>query len=293
MQELPLLTPSTCGRHETALSEGKLLSLILETYFSHSKNLFSVFFLTIFITQPRNLSIRLFSPISIYGFTGLNADGGIAVWVCFLCRMHHCNTIFSGGDIGKTGNADRHDSDGDDSDGPDDEDNDGEEEDEEDSQAESGLSATPSVSASPQHLPSSQADPAPSSLLAQMSISPNPNPTHISGSKSQAIDSDSVALISSGSLVRQRPGLAACYSHGPDPLSPAPQSSVSYPAPSLESNSSDTESVHMLSPVSPCRQMSIDYPDLDLPPSPPMPIKSSSSGQVRSVSFPFHLPLSL
>lgn len=207
--------------------------------------------------------------------------------------MHHCNTIFSGGDIGKTGNADRQDSDGDDSDGPDDEDNDGEEEDEEDSQAESGLSATPSVSASPQHLPSSQADPAPSSLLAQMSISPNPNPTRISGSKSQAIDSDSVALICSGSLVRQMPGFAACYSHGPNPLSAAPQSNVSYPAPSLESNSSDTESVHMMSPVSPCRQMSIDYPDLDLPPCPPMPIKSSSSGQVRSVSFPFHLPLSL
>lgn len=195
--------------------------------------------------------------------------------------------ISSGGDHGRTGNADRQDSDGDDSDGPDDEDNDGEEEDEEDSQAESGLSATPSVSASPQHLQSSQGDPAPSSLLAQMSISPNPNPTplpHIPGTKPQALDTDSFAITSSVSLVRQIPSSAVCSIHGPS-LS----SFVSYPAPTSEFNSSDTESVHMMSPVSPSRQMSIDYPDLDVPPSPPMPSKNSLSGQVRYVSFPFYL----
>lgn len=189
------------------------------------------------------------------------------------------------------GNADRQDSDGDDSDGPDDEDNDGEEEDEEDSQAESGLSATPSVSASPQHLPSSQADPAPSSLLAQMSISPNPNPAplpQIPGSKSQALDTDSLAITSSVSLVRQMSSSAVCSSHGP-----SPSYFVSYPAPTSECNSSDTESVHMMSPVSPCRQMSIDYPDPDVPPSPPMPSKISSSGQVRSVTSPLYLPISL
>ncbi|XP_060753588.1 zinc finger protein 40 isoform X1 [Tachysurus vachellii] len=188
----------------------------------------------------------------------------------------------SGGDHGRTGNADRQDSDGDDSDGPDDEDNDGEEEDEEDSQAESGLSATPSVSASPQHLQSGQGDPAPSSLLAQMSISPNPNPTplpQIPGTKPQALDTDSFAITSSVSLVRQMPSSAVCSIHGPS-LS----SFVSYPAPTSESNSSDTESVHMMSPVSPSRQMSIDYPDFDVPPSPPMPSKTSLSGQDESPS---------
>ncbi|XP_060799193.1 zinc finger protein 40 [Neoarius graeffei] len=192
------------------------------------------------------------------------------------------DTEDSGGDHGRMGNADRQDSDGDDSDGPDDEDNDGEEEDEEDSQAESGLSATPSVSASPQHLPSSQADPAPSSLLAQMSISPNPNPAplpQIPGSKSQALDTDSLAITSSVSLVRQMSSSAVCSSHGP-----SPSYFVSYPAPTSECNSSDTESVHMMSPVSPCRQMSIDYPDPDVPPSPPMPSKISSSGQDESTS---------
>lgn len=122
-----------------------------------------------------------------------------------------------------------------------------------------------------------------------MSISSTPNPTPpISESKSQALDTDSGAITSSVSLVRQILSSAVCSSHGP-----STSSFVSYVAPTSESNSSDTESVHMMSPVSPCRQMSIDYPDPDVPPSPPMPSKSSSSGQVRSVSFPFYLPISL
>ncbi|KAI5629377.1 zinc finger protein 40 isoform X2 [Silurus asotus] len=193
------------------------------------------------------------------------------------------DTEDSGGDHGRTGNADRQDSDGDDSDGPDDEDNDGEEEDEEDSQAESGLSATPSVSASPQHLPSSQADPAPSSLLAQMSLSPNPNPTPLHqippASKEPASYTYSLAITSSVSLVRQMSSYAACSSYGP-----STSSFVSYPVPTSDFNSSDTESVHMMSPVSPCRQMSIDYPDPDMPSSPPVPSKSSSLGQEESTT---------
>uniref|UniRef100_A0A4W4DS89 HIVEP zinc finger 1 n=1 Tax=Electrophorus electricus TaxID=8005 RepID=A0A4W4DS89_ELEEL len=164
-------------------------------------------------------------------------------------RPYHCAQCnFSFKTKGRAGSADRPDSDGDDSDGPDDEDNDGEEEDEEDSQAESGLSATPSVSASPQHLSSNQADPVPSSLLAQMSISPSPHHEPLT----QAPASD--------------PG-------------PSPSSFTSYPGPASESHASDTESVHMMSPVSPCRQMSIDYPDIDVPPSPPMPGKDSKLGQ--------------
>lgn len=124
-----------------------------------------------------------------------------------------------------------------------------------------------------------------------MSISPNPNPSplpQILGSKSQALDTDSLAITSSVSLVRQMSGFAVCSSHGP-----STSSFVSYPAPTSESNSSDTESVHMMSPISPCRQMSIDYPDPDMPLSPPVPTKSSSSGQVRSMPFPLYIPLSL
>ncbi|KAK1805322.1 hypothetical protein P4O66_019663 [Electrophorus voltai] len=184
---------------------------------------------------------------------------------------------------GRAGSADRPDSDGDDSDGPDDEDNDGEEEDEEDSQAESGLSATPSVSASPQHLSSNQADPVPSSLLAQMSISPSPHHeplTQAPASESQASDIESVAMTSPVSLVRQMSISASCSSPGP-----SPSSFTSYPGPASESHASDTESVHMMSPVSPCRQMSIDYPDIDVPPSPPMPGKDSKLGQNGSTGF--------
>ncbi|XP_066529727.1 zinc finger protein 40 isoform X2 [Hoplias malabaricus] len=185
------------------------------------------------------------------------------------------------GDRGRASSADRQDSDGDDSDGPDDEDNDGEEEDEEDSQAESGVSATPSVSASPQHLPSSQPDPAPSSLLAQMSISPNPRPAllpQVPASESHALDSESVAMTSPVSLVRQMSISASCSSPGPS------ISFASHPAPASESHASDTESVHMMSPVSPCRQMSIDYPDIDVPPSPPVPGKGSKLGQDGSMT---------
>ncbi|KAF4100743.1 zinc finger protein 40 isoform X3 [Onychostoma macrolepis] len=182
------------------------------------------------------------------------------------------------GDRGRAGSADRQDSDGDDSDGPDDEDNDGEEEDEEDSQAESGLSATPSVSASPQHFPANQADMAPSSLLAKMSISPTrslaPQTQPTQASDSQTSDTESVAMTSPVLLVRQMSISASCSSPGPYPTS-----FTSHPTPASESHTSDTDSVHMMSPVSPCRQMSIDYPDFDVPPSPPVPGKGGKLGQ--------------
>uniref|UniRef100_W5LCZ1 Zinc finger protein 40 n=1 Tax=Astyanax mexicanus TaxID=7994 RepID=W5LCZ1_ASTMX len=189
------------------------------------------------------------------------------------------------GDRVRAGSADRQDSDADDSDGPDDEDNDGEEEDEEDSQAESGVSATPSVSASPQHLPSTQPDPAPSSLLAQMSISPNPHPPLLPpgllppAPESQASDTESVAMTSPVSLVRQMSISASCSSPGPSPASFTP-----YPALASECHASDAESVHMMSPISPCRQMSIDFPDTDVPPSPPVPGKGPKLGQDGSAT---------
>lgn len=163
--------------------------------------------------------------------------------------------------------ADRQDSDGDESDGPDDEENDDNEEEEEDSQAESGLSTNPSVSASPQHIPSKEAEVPPSALLAQMSIS----------SVSLPLSLDSVPLMSPMYLSKQISASGSRCSPMPLPTSPPPVATTS------ESCTSDTESVQMMSPVSPCRQMSIDYPDFDVPPSPPVPGKGSKLGQVRSM----------
>lgn len=189
--------------------------------------------------------------------------------------------------------ADRQDSDGDDSDGPDDEENDDNEEEEEDSQAESGLSTNPSVSASPQHIPSKEAEVPPSALLAQMSISSvslalsqPPAP------ESHTSDSESVPMMSPVSLSKQISISGSCYSPMPLLYSPPPVATTS------DSYTSDTESVHMMSPVSPCRQMSIDYPDFDVPPSPPVPGKGSKLGQVRPmyshcVSLHPSLPASL
>lgn len=155
---------------------------------------------------------------------------------------------------------DRQDSDGDDSDSPD-EDNDDDEE--EDSQAESSLSTNPSMSASPQHVSSKETDVPPSALLAQMSIS---SLSLLPSRPPDPVTTDSVP--------------AACLVTR---CSPAP-------LPSTDSYTSDPESVHMMSPVSPCRQMSIDYPDFDCPFSPPVSNKSSKLVQVRPFLFCLSLP---
>ncbi|XP_064204823.1 zinc finger protein 40 [Anguilla rostrata] len=188
--------------------------------------------------------------------------------------------IEDAGERSQTGSTDRPGSDGEDSDGVEDEDNDVEDEDEEDSQAESGLSATPSVSASPQHLPAVPLDALPSALLAQMSISgasPGPAPLSLPPpppSDSQASDTESVAMMSPVSVASPSPAYlsfpalpVAMVSGGPAPLS------FAAPPAAADSHSSDTESVTMMSPVSPCRQMSIDYPDVDSPTTPPAPGK--------------------
>ena len=181
------------------------------------------------------------------------------------------------GDRSQVGSTDRPDSDGEDSEGPDDEDNDDNEEEEEDSQAESGLSTNPSVSASPLHFPSHQAEVPPSALLAQMSISSAPLPvSQPRNFESHTSDTESVPMMSPVSTTsKEMPSLASCSSPGLLPNNPPPLPPTSDPF------ASDTESVHMMSPVSPCRQMSIDYPDFDLPPSPPAPAKGSKLGQVR------------
>ncbi|KAF6719901.1 Zinc finger protein 40 [Oryzias melastigma] len=166
------------------------------------------------------------------------------------------------GDRSQLSGADRQDSDGDDSDGPDDDDNDEEEED--DSQAESGLSTNPSVSASPQHLPYRDTEVPPSALLAQMSISSLP------ASRPAAAEPPASDFASAVSFIAQTSG--SCISSAHLPFSPLP------PVTS-DSYTSDTESVHMMSPVSPCRQMSIDYPDFDGPFSPPALGKTSKLAQ--------------
>ncbi|XP_039978688.1 zinc finger protein 40 isoform X3 [Xiphias gladius] len=185
------------------------------------------------------------------------------------------------GDRSQVSSADRQDSDGYDSDGPDDEENDDNEEEEEDSQAESGLSTNPSVSASPQHIPSKEAEISPSALLAQMSISSVSLPmSQPPAPESYTSDSESVPMMSPVSLTKQISISGSCCSPLPLPTSPPPVATTS------EFYTSDTESVHMMSPVSPCRQMSIDYPDFDVPPSPPVPGKGSRLGQDTSATPP-------
>ncbi|XP_064838974.1 zinc finger protein 40-like isoform X3 [Oncorhynchus masou masou] len=172
------------------------------------------------------------------------------------------------GDRSQVGSTDRPDSDGEDSEGADDDNEDDNEEEEDDSQAESGLSTNPSVSASPQHIPSSlQAELPPSSLLAQLSIHHHPAALSLPQPPSShchthdASDTESVPMLSPVSLVKQMSISGGCSS--PLPYSPPP-------------HTSGTESVPMMSPVSPCRQMSIDYPDFDVPPCPPAQGKSCS-----------------
>lgn len=175
--------------------------------------------------------------------------------------------------------ADRQDSDADDSDGPEDEDNEDNEEEEDDSQAESGLSTNPSVSASPQHLCSREAEVPPSSLLAQMSISSVSLPAYQGSQGSYGSDSEAVPSVSPAYLSRQSYTSGPCCAPVPLPYCPPAVVTAS------DSCTSDTESVHMMSPVSPCRQMSIDYPDFDVPPSPPVASRGASKpGQVRPAS---------
>ncbi|XP_061597201.1 zinc finger protein 40 [Cololabis saira] len=122
----------------------------------------------------------------------------------------------------------------------------GEDEDneDEDEDEESSPSTNPSVAASPQHLPPRDTGVPPSALLAQMSIS--------AYLPSRARTPDPVPFLES-----------RC---GADPYA------------------SDPESVHMMSPVSPCRQMSIDYPDVDAPFSPPYRLSQVSQDSCTAVA---------
>ncbi|XP_072304412.1 zinc finger protein 40 [Eucyclogobius newberryi] len=191
--------------------------------------------------------------------------------------LHDDQDADDSGDRSHVGSADRPDSDADDSD-----DENEDEDEEEDSQAESGLSTNPSVSASPQHFPCKESDVPPSALLAQMSISsvlplcPAPS------------DTDSFAMLSP-----KEPTASGGVSVAPGPsgVQESPSAAAAAP-PAGVTEASDTESVHMMSPVSPCRQMSIDFPDFEGPPSPPAPgNKAARSGQAPSPALTSELSL--
>ncbi|KAK7877013.1 hypothetical protein WMY93_032278 [Mugilogobius chulae] len=167
------------------------------------------------------------------------------------------------GDRSHVSSADRPDSDADDSD--DDDDN---EEEEEDSQAESGLSTNPSVSASPQHFPCKESDVPPSALLAQMSISSVLQQQL--PQESAASDSENVPMLNPKQLTAAAGG-GVSVGLGVSEVQKSP------PAGRGVCEVSDTESVHMMSPVSPCRQMSIDFPDFEGPPSPPASTSNSTT----------------
>lgn len=57
------------------------------------------------------------------------------------------------------------------------------------------------------------------------------------------------------------------------------------PAPTTDCQTSDTESVTMMSPISPCRQMSIDYPDSEVPATPPSDAPPKPSRVRSTISF--------
>ncbi|XP_015213185.2 zinc finger protein 40 isoform X1 [Lepisosteus oculatus] len=169
------------------------------------------------------------------------------------------------GDKGRLG-YERPGSDVEDSDGADDDDNDNEEEDEEDSQAESVLSATPSVTASPQHHPAGS--------------SHSEFPSSASADEQQRV-TRSLARLDTALLETLPSALLAQMSISGDafPLSTKEvQASSTHRSPGTETES---DAVAMLSPKSPCRQMSIDYPEQDDPLSPSASNKVSEPSKVH------------
>ncbi|MBN3280555.1 ZEP1 protein, partial [Polyodon spathula] len=153
------------------------------------------------------------------------------------------------GDRGRYG-YERQGSDAEDSEGPDDDDNDNEEEDEEDSQAESVLSTTPSVTASPQHHPTG------STYSESLS--------YTSAEEEFRITRDSARLETAlletlpKALLTQMTVSSATSNSPADSLLSEIQETSTYGTAGTE-----TEGLLVTSPKSPCRQMSIDYPEPD------------------------------
>ncbi|XP_041104515.1 zinc finger protein 40-like isoform X2 [Polyodon spathula] len=138
-----------------------------------------------------------------------------------------------------------------DSEGPDDDDNDNEEEDEEDSQAESVLSANPSVTASPQHNPTG------STYNESLSCT--------SAEEEFRITRDSARLETAlletlpKSLLTQMRVSSATSNNPADSLLSKIQKETS----TCGTAGTETEGLLATSPKSPCCQMSVDYPEPD------------------------------
>ncbi|XP_042319334.1 zinc finger protein 40 isoform X2 [Sceloporus undulatus] len=146
---------------------------------------------------------------------------------------------------------DRSGFDGEDSDGPDDDDNDNEDDDE-DSQAESVLSATPSVSASPQHHPSRSVSQEISSADEEIRIA-----DCFAGVHTDSMDGLPKALLTKMTVLSTMQ--SDCRSSGP-PVAAVPGESDEGNTQGTTigpTNSSETI------PKSPCHPMYVDYPDTE------------------------------
>ncbi|XP_057643296.1 zinc finger protein 40 isoform X2 [Chionomys nivalis] len=136
-----------------------------------------------------------------------------------------------------------------DSDGPDEDDNDNEEDDE-DSQAESGLSAAPSVTASPQHLPSRSGLQDPGSVEEDLRV-----PSCFSGVHTDPMDILPRALLTKMTVL----STVQIDSNRTDFLAKARQNSAKDEHEVVPHT--DTSRSPEVTPRSPGHQMSVDYPE--------------------------------
>uniref|UniRef100_A0A8C4SP93 Zinc finger protein 40 n=1 Tax=Erpetoichthys calabaricus TaxID=27687 RepID=A0A8C4SP93_ERPCA len=171
------------------------------------------------------------------------------------------------GDKGKF-SYDRQCSDGDDSEGADDDDNDNDEEDEDDSQAESVVSATPSVTASPQHHPTM-------SSYSECSSVTNFEEGLKSGKLSGRLVTSNVDTLPKALLTQMT--AFSITSDGatvklPGTSEVLTQMQIREPS----SPGVDMERSSLTSPKSPCRQMSVDFPESD-----EIPVSSTKTTSVE------------
>ncbi|KAM6184558.1 zinc finger protein 40 [Rhynchocyon petersi] len=138
----------------------------------------------------------------------------------------------------------------DESDGPEEDDNDNEDDDE-DSQAESILSATPSVAASPQHLPSR------SSLQDTVSVDEETRITDcFSGAHSDPMDILPRALLTTMTVLSEVQTRCSQKAQ-------SPRTTRQYLTKEEEETSGDSSRSPEATPRSPCYQMSVDYPETE------------------------------
>ncbi|KAK6491577.1 zinc finger protein 40 [Huso huso] len=154
------------------------------------------------------------------------------------------------GDRGRYG-YERQGSDAEDSEGPDDDDNDNEEEDEEDSQAESVLSANPSVTASPQHHPTG------STYSESLSYTSAEEEFRIT-QDSARLETALLETLPKALLTQMTVSSVTSNSPADSLLSKIQKETSTYGTAATE-----REGPLVTSPKSPCCPMSIDYPEPD------------------------------